>query len=214
VEENMRTRVKICGLTNLEDALMAAGAGADLLGFIFADSPRRVESLVVQKIIAALPPLVQTVGVFLDEKPETILKIAGRCHFDYLQLHGKETPADCLFLDDWKIIKAFRVGAGEPLPKLEQYKEQCKIFLYDTLVPGMVGGSGMIFDWQLIDRDRAGSYFILAGGLTPENVGRAIETVRPWAVDVSSGVEREPGRKDRVKIEAFMNAVRRSDEQA
>lgn len=210
----MRTRVKICGLTNLEDALWAAAAGADLLGFVFADSPRRLEPLVAEKIIAALPPLVQTVGVFVDEKPETILEIAGRCHFDYLQLHGKETPADCLLLDEWKIIKAFRVGVNEPLPELEPYNEQCEIFLFDTLVPGMTGGSGLTFDWHLLDRKRVGDYFILAGGLTPENVGRAIATVRPWAVDVSSGVEREPGRKDRAKIEAFMNAVRRSDEQA
>ncbi|MEA2107793.1 MAG: phosphoribosylanthranilate isomerase [Pseudomonadota bacterium] len=210
----MRTRVKICGLTNLEDALTAAEAGADLLGFIFADSPRRLEPLVAEKIIAALPPLVRTVGVFVDEKPETILEIAGRCRLDYLQLHGKETPADCLLLADWKIIKAFRVGVDEPLPELEHYKEQCEIFLYDTYVTGMAGGSGMTFDWQLLDRRQAGRYFILAGGLTPENVGRAIETVRPWAVDVSSGVELEPGRKDRAKIESFMNAVRRSDEQA
>ena len=210
----MRTRVKICGLTNLEDALWAAEAGADLLGFIFADSPRRVEPLVAEKIIAALPPLVQTVGVFVDEKPETVLEIAGRCQLDYLQLHGQETPVDCLLLDDWKIIKVLRLGVGEPLPELEPYKEQCEIFLYDTLVPGQAGGSGKTFDWQLIDREKVGKYFILAGGLSPENVGRAIEMVRPWAVDVSSGVEREPGRKDRVKIEAFMNAVRRSDEQA
>ena len=210
----MRTRVKICGLTNLEDALMAAEAGADLLGFIFADSPRRVEPLAVQKIIAALPPLVRTVGVFVNEKPETILEIAGRCRLDYLQLHGKETPADCLLLDDRKIIKALRIGTGEPFPDFDLYGEQCEIFLYDTLVPGMAGGSGLTFDWQLLDHGRAGRYFILAGGLSPENVGQAIEMVRPWAVDVSSGVEREPGRKDRAKIEAFMNAVRRSDEQA
>ena len=210
----MRTKVKICGLTNLEDALMAAEAGADLLGFIFADSPRRVEPLVAEKIIAVLPPLVQTVGVFVDEKPETILEIAGRCQLDYLQLHGIETPADCLLFDDLKIIKVFKLGVDKELPELEHYKEQCEIFLYDTLVPGMAGGSGLTFDWQFLDRGRAGRYFILAGGLTPENVGRAIEMVRPWAVDVSSGVEREPGRKDRVKIEAFMNAVRRSDEQA
>ena len=211
----MRTRVKICGLTNLEDALLAAGAGADLLGFVFAPSPRRVEPLVAQNIIAALPPLVRTVGVFVDEKPETILEIAGRCRLDYLQLHGSETPADCLLLDDWKIFKALSVGTtGETLSELEQYKEHCEIFLFDTHVPGMAGGSGVTFDWQLIDRQKVGKYFILAGGLDPDNVGSAIKTVRPWAVDVSSGVEREPGRKDRAKIEAFMSAVRRSDEQA
>ena len=210
----MRTRVKICGLTNLEDALWAAEAGADLLGFVFADSPRRVEPLVVQNIIAVLPPLVQTVGVFVDEKPKTILEIAGRCQLDYLQLHGQETPADCLLLDDWKIIKVLRLGVGEPLPELEPYKKQCKIFLCDTLVPGQAGGSGKTFDWQLIDREKVGKYFILAGGLNPDNVGQAIATAHPWAVDVSSGMEREKGRKDRKKIEAFMNAVRRSDEQA
>ncbi len=210
----MRTRVKICGLTNLEDALLAAEAGADLLGFVFADSPRRVEPLVVQKIIAFLPPLVQTVGVFVDEKPETILEIAGCCRLDYLQLHGSEPPADCLLFDNWKIIKALRVREGESFPDPVLYGDQCEIFLFDTLVPGMAGGSGVTFDWQLLDREKTGNYFILAGGLNPDNVGQAIKTVRPWAVDVSSGVEKEPGRKDRKKITAFMNAVRRSDEQA
>jgi len=208
----MRTRVKICGLTNLEDALWAAEAGADLLGFVFADSPRRVEPLVAEKIIAALPPLVQTVGVFVDESPDTILDIAGCCRLDYLQLHGKETPADCLLLDDRKIIKALRIRTGDVFPDLDLYEDLCEIFLFDTLVSGMAGGSGVTFDWQLIDRGRAGRYFILAGGLNPENVGRAINAVHPFAVDVSSGVEREPGRKDQAKIKAFMNVVRRSDE--
>ena len=210
----MRTRVKICGLTNLEDALWAAEAGADLLGFVFADSPRRVDPLVVQGIIDALPPLVRTVGVFVDEEPEVVLEIAGRCRLDYLQLHGNETPADCLLLDDWKIIKACRVGAGQPFPDLEEYRGQCELFLFDTHVPGQAGGTGATFDWRLLDRKKIGNYFMLAGGLNPENVAQAIKTVRPWAVDVSSGVEREPGRKDRGRIEAFMNAVRRTDEQA
>jgi len=210
----MRTRVKICGLTNLDDALLAVESGADLLGFVFAPGPRQVKPLLVQQIIAALPPLVQTVGVFVDEKPEIILEIAGRCRLDYLQLHGNETPADCLLLAQKKIIKAFRVGADELLPELEQYKELSETFLFDTLVSGKAGGSGETFDWQLLDREKTGSCFILAGGLHAGNVGQAIAAVHPWAVDVSSGVEREPGRKDYEKIEAFMNAVRRSDEQA
>ncbi len=209
----MRTRVKICGLTNLEDALWAAEAGADLLGFVFADSPRRVDPLVVQGIIEALPPLVRTVGVFVDEEPEVVLEIAGRCRLDYLQLHGNETPADCLLLNDWQIIKAVRIGSGQQFPDLEPYRDCCRLFLFDTHVPGRAGGTGQAFDWQLVDREKAGRHFILAGGLNPDNVGRAIATVHPWVVDVSSGVEREPGRKDYKKIEAFMDAVRRTDEQ-
>ncbi|RLB70390.1 MAG: N-(5'-phosphoribosyl)anthranilate isomerase, partial [Deltaproteobacteria bacterium] len=122
-------------------------------------------------------------------------------------------PADCLLLNDWQIIKAVRIGSGQQFPDLEPYRDCCRLFLFDTHVPGRAGGTGQAFDWQLIDREKTGEYFILAGGLNPDNVGRAIATVHPWVVDVSSGVEREPGRKDYEKIEAFMDAVRRTDEQ-
>ncbi|MBN2332511.1 MAG: phosphoribosylanthranilate isomerase [Deltaproteobacteria bacterium] len=209
----VRTRVKICGLTNLEDALLAAKAGADLLGFIFAPSPRRVDPLTAATMIAKLPPLVQTVGVFVDEQPATVMAVADRCRLDFLQLSGAETPADCLLLDGRKIIKTIHVG-GDGLPELELYRDHCDLLLFDTRVAGLAGGSGRTFDWQLVNQTGVDDPFMLAGGLTPDNVGQAIATVHPWAVDVSSGVEREPGRKDPEKINAFMDAVRKADDYA
>ena len=209
-----RTRVKICGLTNLEDALAAARVGADLLGFVFAPSPRQVTPAAAAAIIDRLPPLVATVGVFVDLEPAAILAIADRCRLDYLQLHGDESPAVCRVLAGRRLIKAFRLGQGGARPDLDLYRECGTLFLFDTLVPGRAGGSGRTFDWQLIDRRWAGDYFMLAGGLNPENVGRAIAAVRPWAVDLSSGVESRPGKKDHQQLAALMAAVRRADELA
>jgi phosphoribosylanthranilate isomerase len=209
----MRTRVKICGLTNLEDALTAAVVGADLLGFVFADSPRRVSPLVVEQIVAALPPLVQTVGVFVDADPREILHIAARCRLDYVQLHGAESPADCLVLGDIPVIKAVRVGRDDPRRILAAYGEVARMLLFDTHVSGMDGGTGKTFAWEALDDLPPGCRYVLAGGLTPANVGRAIHRCRPWVVDVSSGVEAYAGKKDSEKMTAFMAAVRKADDE-
>ncbi len=212
-----RTRVKICGITNLEDAVAAARAGADLLGFVFASGPRLVDAATAAGIIARLPPLVATVGVFVDAEPSLVREVAARCRLDYLQLHGRETPDACRRLAPGprRLIKAFRLGGEDgTFPALASYRESGAVFLFDTMVPGQAGGSGRTFDWSLIDRRRAGDYFFLAGGLDPGNVGAAIAAVRPWAVDLSSGVEERPGKKDHQKIAALMAAVRRADELA
>ncbi|MBN2231673.1 MAG: phosphoribosylanthranilate isomerase [Deltaproteobacteria bacterium] len=209
----MRTRVKICGLTNLEDAIAAAAVGADLLGFVFADSPRQASPLVVERIVAALPPLVQTVGVFVDAEPREMLRTAVRCRLDYVQLHGSESPADCLVLGDIPVIKAVRVGRDDPRKIFAVYGEVARLLLFDTNVAGMDGGTGMTFAWEVLDDLPPGCRYVLAGGLTPANVGRAIRRCRPWVVDVSSGVEAYAGKKDIEKMTAFMAAVRKADEE-
>ena len=200
-------RVKICGITCLEDAVAAVRLGADALGFVFAQSPRRVAPERAREIIRALPALVQTVGVFVDAPLEEMAEVRVYCGLDILQLHGDESPETVARLDG-RVIKALRVTGGEHslgnrFPSatllLDAYSEQAR------------GGTGKTFDWTLA-RDIAGRRpIILAGGLTPENVAEAIEIVRPYAVDVSSGVEREPRRKDHGKTARFIGEAKSVD---
>jgi phosphoribosylanthranilate isomerase len=193
-------RVKICGLTSIEDALAAARMGADLLGFIFAKSPRQVTAAQVRDIIRGLPTTVLTVGVFVDADLEEVREVRDHCGLGAVQLHGAESEEMVAELGG-HVIKALRVGA-HGIPSKEMYSGAT--LLLDTYCPGIPGGTGKTFDWTLAVEPALHRPIILAGGLTPDNVAEAVETVRPYAVDVSSGVEAEPGRKDYAKLERFI----------
>jgi phosphoribosylanthranilate isomerase len=206
----MHTRVKICGITNLEDARCAVEAGADALGFVFYEkSPRFVTPEEAAAIIRQLPPLVAKVGVFVDAPSEDVRRIAAECGLDALQLHGQESPAFCQSLGFWNVIKGFRIESERSLGLLAQYPTAA--WLLDSHVPGQMGGTGCSFDWELARQVRDwGRPIILAGGLTHENVAEAIRVVQPYAVDVSSGVEASPGRKDVEKLRRFIAAAQAS----
>ncbi|MCL6622384.1 MAG: phosphoribosylanthranilate isomerase [Syntrophobacterales bacterium] len=205
---NAHIRVKICGLTDPEDARLAAALGAHALGFIFyPPSPRSVSPEQAREIIRQLPPFVLTVGVFVDEELDAVREIAALAGLDWVQLHGNESPDYCRALGR-RVIKGFRVQGEETLPLLAPYRGAVQAVLLDTYKPGTPGGTGETFDWQLAHRARDYGPIILAGGLTPDNVAEAIRAARPQAVDVASGVEAAPGKKDPAKLRAFMEAVR------
>ncbi len=200
-------RSKICGITRVEDALVAAAAGADAIGLVFyARSPRAVSVQQARAIVAALPPFVTTVGLFVDAAPGEINEILDAVPLDLLQFHGDESAAECSGYHR-PYIKALRVRPGEDIrARCADYPQAAGILL-DTFVPGVPGGTGEAFDWSLVPED-PGCPIILAGGLTPDNVAAAIRQVRPWAVDVSGGVEAGKGIKDAEKVRAFVGAVR------
>ncbi|MEW6668179.1 MAG: phosphoribosylanthranilate isomerase [Thermodesulfobacteriota bacterium] len=202
-------RVKICGITNPDDAALAVDLGADALGFIFAPSPRRVSPLLARAIISGLPPFVTTVGVFVNEHPETIRQVHRTCGLDFVQFHGDEPPDLCM---EWmpRIIKAFRMKDRSTLREIEPYRKGTRAVLLDAHSTGARGGTGKVFDWDLaLEAKAAGFPTILSGGLNPSNVEEAIRRVEPFAVDVNSGVEGSPGRKDPVLLERFMETVNR-----
>ncbi len=204
----MTIRIKICGITNLEDALLAADLGADALGFIFyPKSPRHVAPETAREIIAQLPPFVASVGVFVDEDAGVVHDLAARVGLDWVQLHGQESPDYCRGLGR-RVIKGFRIKDEKSLVELENYHDAVQAFLLDAYKKGQVGGTGEVFDWQLARKAQRYGRIILAGGLTPENVAQAIATAQPQAVDAASGTEAAPGRKDPVKLLAFFKAVR------
>jgi phosphoribosylanthranilate isomerase len=202
----MRTRVKICGITRIEDAIAAAQAGADAIGFVFdSNSPRYVSSDQALKISRAIPPYVTTVGLFVDASPDKIEAILKRVPLDLLQFHGNETPDQCRRYHR-PYIKAIPMEARVNLhEKIRLYGDASGLLL-DTHAMQVAGGSGQTFDWGRVPPD-LNKPLILAGGLTPENVGEAIRRVRPYAVDVSSGVELTRGVKDAGKIADFLAAV-------
>jgi len=200
-------RVKVCGITNLEDALAAARLGADALGFVFAPSPRRVTPKQAREIIKKLPPLVCAVGVFVNSPAQEILKIKELCGLDRVQLHGDESPNQVDQLGRG-VIKALSVGPGGA-PAVDSYPSAT--LLLDTHVPGARGGTGQTFDWNLIKPLSRSRPIILAGGLNPNNVTQAVAGVKPYAVDVSSGVESIPGRKDHDKIASFIKRAKGVD---
>jgi phosphoribosylanthranilate isomerase len=205
----VRTRVKICGITCREDAELAIAAGADALGFIFAPSPRRIATEDAARILRALPPFVTTVGVVVDQD---VAALRAACPLDAIQFHGQETPRTLAGAAGIRRIKAFRIRDESDLTALPAYEACAEAFLLDAYVAGVAGGTGQTFNWDLARRARdIGRPILLAGGLTPDNVGAAIRAARPYAVDISSGVEASPGRKDPAKIAAFLSAVRTAD---
>ncbi|AAO57285.1 MULTISPECIES: phosphoribosylanthranilate isomerase [Pseudomonas] len=199
-------RSKICGITRIEDALAAAEAGADAIGLVFyPKSPRAVTVLQARAIIAALPPFITTVGLFVNASRCELNETLDAVALDMLQFHGDETPEEC---DGYHrpYIKALRVKAGDDIAQACRTYRNARGVLLDTYVEGVPGGTGETFDWALIPDD-LDKPVILAGGLTSANVAQAIAQVRPYAVDVSGGVEKSKGIKDREKILAFMSAV-------
>ena len=204
-------KVKICGITNLEDALVAVRLGTDALGFIFAPSPRQVTPEIVRDIINTLPPFVQTVGVFVDEELTKIRDIVDYCGLDMVQLHGNESPGFCRELMP-RTVKAFRLHDTSSLLPIRLYKGQVRALLLDTYQRGIKGGTGKAFDWNLaLKAGELGMPVILSGGLGPPNIQRAISTVKPYAVDVNSGVEVRPGRKSPILMKELIEAIRRMD---
>ena len=200
-------RSKICGITRIDDALAAVAAGADAIGFVFyAKSPRAVSVMQARAIIAALPPFVTTVGLFVNASACELNETLDAVALDLLQFHGDETPAQCEGFHR-PYIKALRVKAGDDIEAACAAYQRASGILLDAYVEGVPGGTGEVFDWSLIPQ-RLSKPIILAGGLSANNVAQAIAQVRPYAVDVSGGVEKSKGIKDHDKIRAFMQAVR------
>jgi phosphoribosylanthranilate isomerase len=198
-------RSKICGITRIEDALAAAEAGADAIGLVFyAKSPRAVNVQQAREIIRALPPFVTTVGLFVNASRCELTEILEAVPLDLLQFHGDETPADCEGYNR-PYIKALRVRAGDDLEAACKSYASASGILLDTYVAGVPGGTGETFDWALVPA-KLSKPVILAGGLSPANVAQAIARVKPWAVDVSGGVEQAKGIKDHARIRAFIDA--------
>lgn len=200
-------KVKICGTTNLEDALTAIRCGADALGFIFWNrSPRCVDAKTAHRIIGDLPPFITTVGVFVNEAADVVNTIVKDCRLDRVQLHGDETPEYCDKIHA-KTIKVFRVKEAEDIKAIRDYNN-VSTYLLDAYLEGLPGGTGRVFNWDLaVDAKKFGP-IILSGGLTPENVKEAVLKVRPYGVDVCSGVELKPGKKDPEKVLRFVKEVR------
>jgi phosphoribosylanthranilate isomerase len=201
-------RVKICGITNVSDALAAADYGADAVGFVlYKSSPRYIDLTAVKNIISQLPPFVTTVGVFADGTEKEILSTVEECGLDVIQLQGDE-PADYCRRLGSRVIKAIRVRDKFSLNRMIPYK--VRAFVLDTYRKGELGGTGQTFDWNLAVEAKKFGKIILAGGLTPENIGRAIEQVRPYGVDVSSGVEERIGKKDHSKLKRFIETAKQT----
>ncbi len=195
--------VKICGITNEDDALFAVAMGADAVGFVFAPSTRQVAAQQVYDITRRLPPEILTVGVFRDEHPDRVIDTVHRAGLKAAQLHGFESPgmvADVAAQVRW-VIKAVVAGSRDAA-RADEFGTD--MILVDAPSPG----SGQVFDWSLLADLPEGPRYILAGGLDPDNVGLAVATANPWGVDVSSGVERGPGRKDPLKVKAFVERAR------
>jgi phosphoribosylanthranilate isomerase len=201
-------KVKICGITNLEDAIMSVEAGADALGFVFYHkSPRNILPEQASEIIRHLPPFVQTVGLFVNDTETRINKTADCCGLDIVQLHGDEMPDFCTRLNR-RVIKALRVRDITSLEEMVQFNVAA--FLLDAWSPAAYGGTGQTFNWDIAEIAAKSSRIILAGGLTVENVAEAIRKTRPYAVDVSSSLELSPGKKDPAKICAFIRNAKES----
>ena len=199
-------RVKICGITNSDDARHAADCGADALGFVFyAGSPRCVTPEQVREIVAGLPPFVTRVGLFVNENPGRIRAIVGACGLDVVQLHGDEPPEACV-LPPCRVIKGVRPRREADLAAMAAYPVAA--LLVDAAVPGEFGGTGQRADWELAAQLAARQRVILAGGLTPANVAAAVRQVRPYGVDVASGVESAAGRKDPDRVAQFIRMAK------
>jgi phosphoribosylanthranilate isomerase len=196
-------RVKICGLTDVHDARLAARLGADALGFNFCpQSPRYIRPERAKAIVAVLPPLLTTVGVFVNERPETVMEICRKVGLDAAQLHGDEPPLAVDAVQGVRRIKAIRIASEADIALCRRYRVEA--YLLDAYDPGRRGGTGRTFDWKLARAAAQFGSIILAGGLTPDNVAEAIAAAAPYGVDVASGIESEPGRKDRALMADFI----------
>jgi phosphoribosylanthranilate isomerase len=209
----MATKVKVCGITNVADGLAAADVGADAIGLNFAGGPRLVDQGVAREIVAALPPFVTPVALFVDAQAAWIRQICTVCGITTVQLHGDEPPDLLANLSPLCVIKAFRVGAEDDLAGVAAFCDACAedgrpaAILLDARVPGKRGGTGHTFDWNLALHAKPIGPVVLAGGLGPENVAEAIRLVQPYAVDACSKLESEPGRKDRARMADFVAAA-------
>ena len=203
----MNPKVKICGITNISDALAAVEAGADALGFMFYEpSPRYISPEVAGAVIRELPPLIACVGVFVNATAEEVKRTQVTAGIDTFQFHGDESPEFCEGFGS-RTIKAFRVRDESCLTEMSRF--EVGAWLLDAFVPGQLGGTGATFNWNLATKAKAsGRPMILAGGLTVDNVARAVLEVSPYGLDVSSGVERAPGKKDSQKMREFVSRVR------
>lgn len=208
----MSVFVKICGITSEVDARAAAEAGADAVGFMFAESsPRWITPERAKQIVAALPANVSKVGVFVNAPADAVRAVAENCGLDTLQFHGEELPDYCAQFPGFKVWKALPVKDRTSLVRFTSYEVDA--WLLDAHVPGKRGGTGATFKWDLaVIAKELGRPIVLAGGLTPENIGKAVSEVQPWAVDVSSGVEVSPGRKDTAKMREFVAAAKAASE--
>ena len=203
----MHVKIKICGITNVDDAMAAVEFGADALGFVFfRGSPRYISPGDAASIIRKLPSFVITIGVFVDEKPEETEKIITSTCIDIIQLHGDEPPAMCAF--SRRIIKAIRVKSLASLDPLVHYQDKVSAFVLDTFSPDSFGGTGLKFNWDIATYAKQFGRIILSGGLTPDNIGEAIKQVQPYGVDVSSGVELKKGKKDHQKMRLFIERAK------
>lgn len=209
----MRTRIKICGITNIDDALVACELGADAIGFVFAESPRQVSLEEAATIADQLPPFVKAVGVFTAENPR-VAAVAEWVPLDLIQLHGDQTEQFAEWLGAMRVIRGVRIKDETSLKWLKKW-EHAAAYVLDTWSAKQKGGTGKTFNWDFAVRAKEfGKPLMLAGGLTPENVAEAVRAVRPYAVDVSSGVESFPGKKDHKKMKEFIANVRAADETA
>jgi len=201
-------KIKICGITNLEDALAAAAAGADALGFNFyKKSPRCIEPQKAAEIIEQLPPFIVPVGIFVNEREDRIREILAATGIQAVQFHGDESPEFCQRFGG-RVIKAFQVKDKESLKNMAHYRVGA--FLLDSYRDDVRGGTGVAFDWHLAVVAKTFGKVILAGGLTPENVAEAVKLVQPYGVDVAGGVEKEKGVKDHAMLKKFITEVRRA----
>ena len=199
-------RVKICGITTVEDALQAVEAGADAIGLVFHEqSPRHLLPVQAAAIVRALPPFVQAVGLFVNANIDFVNATADLCRLDLVQLHGDETPAYCALVER-RVIKVFRVKDITSLDPIRSYRVAG--YLLDAWSPAAYGGTGTTFNWEVAKSAKEHGPIVLAGGLTPDNVRQAVEHVDPYAVDVSSGVESAPGKKDHAKVREFIRRAK------
>lgn len=203
-------KVKICGITNPEDAVWVANLGADYIGLVFAkDSKRKINLAKAKEIVAGLPPYLQKVGLFVNQEAQELLKTISECKLDLIQLHGEESPEYCRrFKGQAQVIKAFRIKEQQSLEQISQYDTD--FYLLDTFIEGEPGGTGVSFNWDLAAQAKQFNRpLFLAGGLNAQNVLEAIKKVEPYAVDVSSGVEASPRRKNKDLMREFIDQVRK-----
>lgn len=208
---NGRTRIKICGMREMAEVASVVAAGVDAIGLIFVEqSPRYIDPERAREIVKSLPPFVDAVGVFVDQDAAKVNEIVRYCGLTKVQLHGAESPAYCAAIN-CRVMKAFRVKDSLTREDLLPYAGEVSGFLFDTFHEKIAGGTGQTFDWHLLEKLSPPRPVVLAGGLTPDNVGEAVRLARPFAVDLNSGVELAPGRKDIAKVRAAIAQIAAAD---